>query len=553
MSGSMGPPRPRFAGKGPAAKRPKAAASGGVDLLDSILGGLDTMTARSSKAGSVYRPGDELETASHYQMLRPSGAHSVPKGQCRNIGCEGRDFENDCRAGDRVCRLCGAVQNARNVESQEEEHRTFADDDKKESKQRTSRVDGRGGGAVGSTNLQSVHNLAEKMGTDGDGLTDRQERTIQQYQEKVGVLSAKMNLSSAIKVDAEALCMDLVHKQKQHDAKCCEGDKCHLHLGKLLSHALVAAALLKTAMRKDGTTDRLFLELKETLKGDDVDAADAKKIGPTYTKCEGLLKGPPYPCDPEASEAAAAKQAEALRGGGGEEEEGEGGGGSGGGASGGAPPPPHASIALLPRLCNALNLPYYLQNRGTEIIEDWVRAGIPSSRPETISASALLRAHEEIVKPALRRGVTQDQLPMLDMNKMAEESGIKDSTLTKMMKHEDFLWPTRMLEELLDKLKTMLPLAARPEAIKILDRWLSANPKDSDRKAWEDARAWVRARPPRIVAASALVLGAREVTSETDDPYTSSFVTAVASAAHVKSTTLEDALAEYRALSTGFR
>ena len=61
--------------------------------------------------------------------------------------------------------VLGTVQNARSVESQQEEHRTFADDDKKESKQRTSRIDsGRGGGAVGAiSGLQGAHAIAEKL------------------------------------------------------------------------------------------------------------------------------------------------------------------------------------------------------------------------------------------------------------------------------------------------------------------------------------------------------------------------------------------------------
>ena len=64
------------------------------------------------------------------------------------------------RAGARRCttaspvRSCGTVQNARSLESYEEEKRTFADDDKKENKQRTSVGDRT---SVGNSNLQRIH------------------------------------------------------------------------------------------------------------------------------------------------------------------------------------------------------------------------------------------------------------------------------------------------------------------------------------------------------------------------------------------------------------
>ncbi len=56
--------------------------------------------------------------------------------RCRNQNCNASMFELAQRDGDLVCAHCGVVQNMHSLESQEEEHRSFADDDKSVSRKR---------------------------------------------------------------------------------------------------------------------------------------------------------------------------------------------------------------------------------------------------------------------------------------------------------------------------------------------------------------------------------------------------------------------------------
>ncbi|KOO20923.1 hypothetical protein Ctob_003673 [Chrysochromulina tobinii] len=225
-----------------------------------------------STTPGAFRAEEEPEVASHYQIVRaPPASDLNRKSMCRNWECGGTEFENDYRSGDRVCRSCGAVQNARNCESQEEEHRTFADDDKKDSKQRTSRSASTG---VGMAKLEQANQLAHGQ-ADGDELTHKQRKKIADYKDKVTVLSDALELTDTIKFDGHMLCEDLVRKQHEHDVQCGKGGTCRLTL-RLRPAAVIAAALLKEAMRKNGI-DRLFEELKKVLKGDDVDAADTGK------------------------------------------------------------------------------------------------------------------------------------------------------------------------------------------------------------------------------------------------------------------------------------
>merc|ERR1719353_1868247 len=83
-------------------------------------------------------------------------------------------FDIDMRHGDRVCVRCGTVQNSRSIESQEEEHRTFADDDKSESKKRAEvQKDGQTGGKVGNKLLGKAHALATAGAEQEGELTDK--------------------------------------------------------------------------------------------------------------------------------------------------------------------------------------------------------------------------------------------------------------------------------------------------------------------------------------------------------------------------------------------
>ena len=529
-----------MSGKQPAAKRRKPSSSG--DLLDSILGGIDRTMSTTPGA---FRAEEEPEVASHYQIVRaPPASDPNRKSMCRNWECGGTEFENDYRSGDRVCRSCGAVQNARNCESQEEEHRTFADDDKKDSKQRTSRSASTG---VGMAKLEQANQLAHGQ-ADGDELTHKQRKKIADYKDKVTVLSDALKLTDTIKFDGHMLCEDLVRKQHEHDVQCGKGGTCRLTL-RLRPAALMAAAVLKEALRKNGT-DRLFEELKVVLKGDDVDAADKGKVGKAHGIVRDLLKGAPYPCADEDSgrAAAAAVQAESLRFGASGSSEGSAAGAAGRGADGSVAAAPHPAIALVPRLRNQLSLPYYLERRAVECIEDWSLFGLPALRPQTISALALLRAFEELVQPQLRSGKQTHQLPQLSVADIAKEAGMTEKLHKQHMRHEYLPWPTLLLQDLAHRLAPPPPFAF--EAQKILDRILQV---PGNQPAAEATREWSRKLTPRLVAACALFLGARKAAADEAAAATATATTpteppdtvAVAAAAGVSPQALDAALASY--------
>ena len=529
-----------MSGKQPAAKRRKPSSSD--NLLDSILGGIDRTMSTTPGA---FRAEEEPEVASHYQIVRaPPASDPNRKSMCRNWECGGTEFENDYRSGDRVCRSCGAVQNARNCESQEEEHRTFADDDKKDSKQRTSRSASTG---VGMAKLEQANQLAHGQ-ADGDELTHKQRKKIADYKDKVTVLSDALELTDTIKFDGHMLCEDLVRKQHEHDVQCGKGGTCRLTL-RLRPAALMAAAVLKEALRKNGT-DRLFEELKVVLKGDDVDAADKGKVGKAHGIVRDLLKGAPYPCADEDSgrAAAAAVQAESLRFGASGSSEGSAAGAAGRGADGSVAAAPHPAIALVPRLRNQLSLPYYLERRAVECIEDWSLFGLPALRPQTISALALLRAFEELVQPQLRSGKQTHQLPQLSVADIAKEAGMTEKLLKQHMRHEDLPWPTLLLQDLAHRLAPPPPFAF--EAQKILDRILQV---PGNQPAAEATREWSRKLTPRLVAACALFPGARKAAADEAAAATATATTpteppdtvAVAAAAGVSPQALDAALASY--------
>jgi len=280
-------------------KRPLPKPSlGGADLLDSIMGGISgTMqqlpTRPQGAASRKQVQFAEEEMATHFGMVRApptTVGMREDRNVCRNPECHGSDFDTDWRQGDRICRLCGCVQNNRSVECHDEEHRTFADDDKKESKQRTSKVMGPGVTNVSGA-LARVHKLTESNADAEDGISERDRKRIDAYKGKVRDLANILELHTGqITLDAQQLADDLVRSQILHEQHCGKpGGTCRLRL-KQQSAALIGAALLKEAMRKHGV-DRLFEELKSALKGDDVDAADASKVGRTTNIVSDLLKG----------------------------------------------------------------------------------------------------------------------------------------------------------------------------------------------------------------------------------------------------------------------
>ena len=133
---------PGAAQRRPALKRPL----GGVSLLDDILG----KTTKLHSSVRNTRVGDDANDVATPYMMSKSASASSSLLACRMPECTPPNtaaiFDIDMRHGDRVCVRCGTVQNSRSIESQEEEHRTFADDDKAASKKRTEINDGKQGG-----------------------------------------------------------------------------------------------------------------------------------------------------------------------------------------------------------------------------------------------------------------------------------------------------------------------------------------------------------------------------------------------------------------------
>ena len=68
-----------------------------------------------------------LWSGRHFNISDPNGS-LWDVHRCRNPECRRSSFQVASRDGDRVCNYCGVVQNARSLESMEEEHRTFKDD-----------------------------------------------------------------------------------------------------------------------------------------------------------------------------------------------------------------------------------------------------------------------------------------------------------------------------------------------------------------------------------------------------------------------------------------
>lgn len=490
----MFPPPARGAGK--KRKQPTASSSsGGINLLDSIMGGMtktmDRLPARKPGQGSsAIAQEDFQEVASHYMMAaRPAQGTDPPdKNICKNPECGGRDFNVDMRRGDKICNSCGAVQNARSLEDYSEEKRTFADDDKKQDKQRAERNgDGKASTRAGGQHAQA-EKLAMKVGADGgDGISPQDEARIEKYKEAVQHLGQQLTLPQAIVSDARSICDKLVKNQKQHDEDCTKKN-CRLKF-KHRPHAVVACGLLRDALQKHGE-DRLFEQFKDALKSvQGVSAADAKQVGRVCGMVRDLLKGRPFECDEVGDNPPTGANAAAAAG-----------SSSDSGADDGTGQYTHPAAGAVPLLRDELGLPFFIQQRAVEIVEDWQKLGMPSNIPQTIAAVAILRAQDELLRPRRENG---QQVRMLDLNDVYAASGIAVATLKKTSEHEALPWPTTILRNTVTSLKAegALTPTVGDEAHRILFKWLGA----IDGDVWR----FCRETRPRLLAACALYQAAR--------------------------------------------
>jgi transcription initiation factor TFIIIB Brf1 subunit/transcription initiation factor TFIIB len=492
-------------------KAPEKPRASSFDLMDSIMGGMtrtmDKVPVRSAASRAALASEEALESVSHYQMLR-SAPEAFDKTICRNPDCGGREFDVDMRQGDRICRLCGAVQNTRSVESYEEEKRTFADDDKKEDKSRTSAPNARGGTSVGNANLAKVQRLAEDASDGKDGISEKDQRRIDEYKTMVrSIADAMCGVQGQIVLDAQQLSEKFVAQQLSHDRECGKpGGTCRLCLSSSRTKpALIAAALLKEALRKAGH-DRLFEELKGALKAVDVAATDAKKVGRTATLVQDLLKGRPFPCEEAEGEESAhvlgsvgAASSSASTGA-------AGGSAAGGnaehGAEGGAQPL-HQAAGAVPRLCEDLSLPFPIQQRAVDIVEDWQRYGMPALQPVTVASLAILRSYDEI---------RNEQLPAtlkVDVATVAYHSGLTVHTINGHINRSDLPWPTSIVRDAMKSVQLPPSLSAQAvaeAAYAKLKAWL--------RHVVGVERQWCRDTHPRLLGACALIAGSQVAAAE---------------------------------------
>jgi len=300
-------------------KRPRLPPGGGA--LDSILTGVTSLhsslgdpAARSRRAAAAAA---DLDVAALQGFLRPearphpgSMGPPPPPGTvepCRNPQCPGRglkpSFEEDRRKGDRICLHCGATSRCR---PEEEEHRSFADDDGKSEKRKRAEVlaPGRAGARVGDKNLAQAVALANSGAeSEHSDLGKVEQKRLKGYNDKIASLlshqfsQAHTGMSREVQDAAHSLADKLVRSQAEHDTHCEKvqlseqlkkaGDadgaqrcKCRLSQ-KPKNHAVVAAVLLMHAEREHGTTHQ-FQEVATLLQGDaqsrDVSMADVGKI-----------------------------------------------------------------------------------------------------------------------------------------------------------------------------------------------------------------------------------------------------------------------------------
>ena len=295
--------------KGIAKARRHTSGGGLLDSLMSSTSNLHSSLPPPRRAGAASLDDDAV--ASPYLFAPGSIAGSMPtsavnpgqRGQeiCKNPECQRTDFEVDTRHGDRICNHCGAVQNSRSIESLEEEHRTFADDDKSEGKKRAEvSRDGRTGGAV-SGSLTHAQSVANTGAPNADGLLEKDSKKLDKIKDKLKDLASVMGLSASAAHNAA------VEEGKRYIHSCvAHASMCHAvnpikfdeqlqcqrpmttdeattarkacRFSKEKPPAYVAAALMKLGLQKEGH-DRQMAEMADFMKRIGEESASQTSFG----------------------------------------------------------------------------------------------------------------------------------------------------------------------------------------------------------------------------------------------------------------------------------
>lgn len=305
-------------------------------------------------------------------------------------------FDIDYRHGDCVCVRCGTVQNARSIESQEEEHRTFADDDKAESKKRAEVNDGRTGGSTADATLRAANSLANA------GKQDKEEKKVDLYKSKVKDLASKMNLPRTIQESACNYCTNYVASQTAHD-ELCKDSNCRLRQ-KEKKPDLVATSVLQYALRKVNL-GRQFQEFAHHLRDKQEVDAFRTDVGKAFGLIKEHLaaydKGKAYPCvtgDATVLEADGGEGEQALT----------------------------QVTSLFPRFCQQLKLPHIVEIHALETYQEWFKQGTRTVQPQTIAAAAILAAANGMAEAM--REMDVKELKMADLTRVA---GVAEATIRK--------------------------------------------------------------------------------------------------------------------------
>lgn len=369
---------------------------------------LDDIMGKTAKLHATIRPSraneDPHEVGSHMMLppVPPSVAQQQqggpPLAVCRNPECNHTIFDMDYRAGAKVCMSCGTVQNNRGLESLEEEHRTFADDEDKDAKKRVEKNDGKTGGRVGDASLRGASGIANTK-------EDKEEKKLERTKDKIKELASMMNIPHAIKDTAFNLCTNLAESHKAHD-ELCKNPKCRLRSRKKEKQELVAAAVLQIALRK-ANLGRQFQEFAAAMRQHDFDAeAFRTDVGEAFNLAKDHLScfdnGRTYPCiAPDATILNEGDQSEQGM---------------------------KQITSLFPRFCQQINMPYRVEGRALETYEKWFRRGTKTALPQTMAAAAILSAATELKEELEATGHT------FDLSLLSKASGIQESTINKTLK-----------------------------------------------------------------------------------------------------------------------
>ena len=223
-------------------KRPRSGS-----LLDELIS--DTAKLQRAVAAAPHTAFDD---PSERQMMRPPPARQIGQGGparevCVNKECGGSEFDVDMSRGIKVCIKCAWVQNSRPLESYEEEHRSFADDDKGHLKKRAERAnrDGKSGGTGVAAALQRAARLADS-GEKSEMpacWASRQDKYVGAVRSLASSISS--NVPGVVIESAVHSARQLVQAMMDHD-KHCTIPKCRLS-GKPKHASIVGAALLRLA------------------------------------------------------------------------------------------------------------------------------------------------------------------------------------------------------------------------------------------------------------------------------------------------------------------